>query len=76
LLREAKREASMTQNVLELWEQQSGATGSGAWRELTKERVVGTFRERLQAFRRATERRIDDWIGLLDDAQSRPDRDF
>jgi hypothetical protein len=66
----------MSQNILELWEQPRDVALPGDWREVAKQRVFGTFRERLQVFKQAAERRIDDWIGALDDSQTRPDRDF
>jgi len=59
----------MSENILELWEQQSV-------RAAEKEPVSRKFRERVRALRQAAERRIDDWIGELDDSQTRPDRDF
>ncbi|HKP63313.1 MAG TPA: hypothetical protein VJV78_41530 [Polyangiales bacterium] len=59
----------MSENILELWERES-------FREAEKQPVSRTFRERVRTLRQAAARRIDDWIGELDDAQTRPDRDF
>ena len=60
----------MSENILESWEQQS------AFRVASKRPISRSFRERVRALRQAAERRIDDWIGELDDAQTRPDRDL
>ena len=65
----------MRQNILELWAHPGAATRRHR-RDDSRDRVFSAFQERLRTLRASAARGIDDWIGALDDSQTRPDRDF